>query len=373
MLLERHHEDRFRVYASALSSFTPSKDEAKARLRKLDILDTKKAIASVGGTSIDYSWLKGASETYQISSDIKDFILQEVPIVTVDFPNRNLHAFPFDEVSYFDPRFGQFIYKTFVGKPTFADHNNKNFIEAKGVHFDSSLRYVPGWDVWKIFVLLGYDRTKDSALARQIEKGQRRSYSMGAWVSYFLNSLTGKLSNGTQPLKYPKGTVHDGKLSYDNCSGCEYFECLIRTTKVKTIGGDVPIEDIKVGDTLLDERGNPIKVARTFSNGMKKVVDLQDMQGNVMATCTQEHSWLTVDGKVKKVKDFAYSGEDIVCGAGLKRLVVASTSRDLPTHDLHVDSPTNLYQLSNGLVTHNTSSVIGPADVSAESHQIWYF
>jgi len=131
MLLERHHEDRFRVYASALSSFTPSKDEAKARLRKLDILDTKKAIASVGGTSIDYSWLKGASETYQISSDIKDFILQEVPIVTVDFPNRNLHAFSFDEVSYFDPRFGQSIYKSFEGKPLLADTINKNLKEPK--------------------------------------------------------------------------------------------------------------------------------------------------------------------------------------------------------------------------------------------------
>lgn len=225
MLLERHHSDRFRVYASAaLSDFPKTPDLAKERIRKIEILDQKKAIAKVNGSSLDYSWLKGASETYQISPDIKDYILSEIPIVTVDFPNRNLHAFPFDEVSYFDPRFGQFIYKTFVGKPTFADHNNKVFTEAKGVHFDSSLRYVPKWDVWKIFVLLGYDRTKDSSLARQIEKGQRRSYSMGSWVSYFLNSITGQLSNGSQPLKYPKGSVHNGTLSYDNCSGCEYFE-----------------------------------------------------------------------------------------------------------------------------------------------------
>lgn len=225
MLLERHHENRFKVYASAaLSDFPKTPDDAKCRLRKIEDIDRKRTVAKVGNNIIDYSWLKGASETYQISNNIKDFCIQEVPIVTVDFPNRNLHSFPFDEVSYFDPRFGQFIYKTFVGKPTFADHNNKNFIEAKGVHFDSSLRYVPGWDVWKIYVLLGYDRTKDTALARQIEKGQRRSYSMGAWVSFFLNSLTGQLSNGSQPLKYPKGTVHNGKLSYDQCSGVEFFE-----------------------------------------------------------------------------------------------------------------------------------------------------
>ena len=181
-------------------------------------------MANVGEHTIDYSWLKGASETYQISDDINAYCITEVPIVTVGYPNRNLHCFPFSEVSYFDPRFGTFVYKTFVGKPAFADHCNKNFTEAKGIHFDSSLRYVPGWDVWKIYVLLGYDRTKDSSLVRQIEKGQRRSYSMGAWVSYFLSSINGQLVNGTQTLKYPSGTVHDGVLAYSQCSGVEFFE-----------------------------------------------------------------------------------------------------------------------------------------------------
>jgi len=173
---------------------------------------------------IDYSWLKGASETYQISADIKDYILTEVPIVTVDIPNRNLHSFPYEEVTYFDPRFGTFIYNTFVGKPVYADHNNKNFTEAKGLHFDSVMRKVPNWNVWKIYVLVGYDRSKDQALTRKIEAGQRRGYSMGAWVSFFINSITGQVSNGTQPLKYPKGTVFGGKLSYDHCTGVEYFE-----------------------------------------------------------------------------------------------------------------------------------------------------
>jgi len=353
---ERHHAARFPVYASA-PSFAQTTDEAKERIRRVDNVDKKRTVATVNGTTIDYSWLKGASETYQISSDINDFVITEVPIVTIGYPNRNLHCFPFSEASYFDPRFGTFVYKTFVGKPAFADHCfpagtqisvkgglreiqdikvgdavytdklrlqkvtevfkngkrflttvlfgenqtieatsnhpfgikdgdgivffpvedlragdllavligdeieflpitdilrnvreddvynfeveedhtyiaegvvvhncNKNFVEAKGIHFDSSLRYVPAWDVWKIYVLLGYDRTKDSALARQIEKGQRRSYSMGAWVSVFLNSLTGQLSNGTQPLKYPKGSTHNGILSYDNCCGVEFFE-----------------------------------------------------------------------------------------------------------------------------------------------------
>lgn len=225
MQLERHYSNRIKVYASAaLSDFPQTQNDAKQRFRKIDDVDRKRTTAKVGNSIIDYSWLKGASETYQISDNIKDYLLSEIPIVTVDFPNRNLHAFPFSEVTYFDPRFGNFVYKTFIGKPTFSDHNNKNFVEAKGVHFDASLRYVPQWDVWKIYVLLGYDRTKDSTLVRQIEKGQRRSYSMGAWVSYFLSSLTGQISNSDKPLKYPKGSVYNGKLNYDNCSGVEFFE-----------------------------------------------------------------------------------------------------------------------------------------------------
>ena len=222
LLDNRHHAGRVPVFASA--PFTSTVDATKAMLRKVDDFNPKKAVAAVGGRTIDYSWLKGASETYQISDNIKDFLLTEVPIVTVGVPNRNLHSFPFEEVTYFDPRFGQFVYRTFVGKPAYANHENKDFVKAKGVHFDASLRKVPGWNIWKIYVLLGYDRSKDPTLANNIERGQRRGYSMGAWVSYFISSLTGQISNGSQPLKYPKGTVHDGVLSYDHCTGCEYFE-----------------------------------------------------------------------------------------------------------------------------------------------------
>lgn len=218
----RHHADRFQVHAS--SFWSEKKSDYQDMVRRVDRHDRRRALAHVGGRDISYSWLKGASETYQISPDIRDYILTEVPIVTVDIPNRNLHCFPKDEVSYFDPRFGNYIYNTFIGKPTYADHNNKVYTEAKGVHFDSSIRRVPNWNVYKIYVLLGYDRTKDAALARQIERGQRRSYSMGAWVSYFINSITAQISNATQAARYPKGSVHNGVLSYDNCSGVEYFE-----------------------------------------------------------------------------------------------------------------------------------------------------
>jgi len=181
-------------------------------------------MAEINGRNIGYNWLKGASETYNISPDIKDYLIFEIPAVTVDIPNRNMHCFPYEEISYFDPRFGRFVYETFVGKPAFADHVNKNPIEAKGIHFDAMLRKVPGWDVWKIYTLVGFDRTKDPALVKRMERGERRSFSMGCWVSYFLNSITGQIENGSQALKYPKGTLHNGVLSFLNCIGCDFFE-----------------------------------------------------------------------------------------------------------------------------------------------------
>jgi len=373
ILENRHHSNRVPVYASTFSS---DKEVYRRSIRKLEILDKKRTIAQVNGRNINYAWLKGASETYNISPDVKDYLWTECGIVTCGIPNRNMHCFPYEEVTYFDPRFGNFVYNTFVGKPTYADHKNKVPGDAKGIHFDAAIRKVPGWDIWKIYVLLGYDRTKDSALVKQIERGQRRAYSMGCWVSYFLNSITGQISNASQAAKYPKGTVHDGVLSFDQCVGCEFFECLVGGTQVLTSKGSVPIESVQIGDMVFDEFGKHIKVKRIFQNGHKTVADLTLSDGTVLASCTEEHRWQIEDGSVKKVKDFSASEKVTVIKNGICQHVTVSygnNSRVEPTYDIHVDSNTNLYLLANGAVTHNTSSVEGPADVTAESHQLWYF
>ncbi len=68
-------------------------------------------------SDIDVSWLAAAADTYDISGDPRDYVLTDVPIVTVDFPNRNMQAFPYEEVAYFDPLYGKFVYSTFNAKP----------------------------------------------------------------------------------------------------------------------------------------------------------------------------------------------------------------------------------------------------------------
>ena len=133
---------------------------------------------------IDYSWLPLCSDTYKISPNIQDYVFVEVPIITSGIPNRNCQAFDFLEISSWDVNQGSAVYKTFVGKPTYTNHKNNTIPHlAKGAHFDSTLVYVPKYDLHKINVLLGFDKVKDPGLCEAIlaSKGVN-GYSMGAMV-----------------------------------------------------------------------------------------------------------------------------------------------------------------------------------------------
>ena len=176
---------------------------------------------------LDVGWLPAAAETYQISSDIRDYIIVDIPSVTIDIPNRNLQAFPYEEVSFFDSMQGSLVYQTFNGRPTHIDHKNQNPLEAKGVHFDSTLQYVPAYNVWKIRTLAGFDRTKDAKLVADILSGRRNGYSMGALVQNFVCSNCGEVEVIKKPCRcmaMGKGSVIDGRLVYQLCAGVQFFE-----------------------------------------------------------------------------------------------------------------------------------------------------
>jgi len=176
---------------------------------------------------IDVSWLAAAADTYHISADINDYVIVDIPSVTIDIPNRNLQAFPYEEVSYFDNMQGSLVYQTFVGRPTHIDHQNSNPVEAKGVHFDAALQYVPKYNVWKIRTLAGFDRTKDHKLVADILSGRSNGYSMGALVQNFVCSNCGKVETVKNPCRcmaMGKGSIIDGRLVYQLCAGVQYFE-----------------------------------------------------------------------------------------------------------------------------------------------------
>ena len=187
------------------------------------------ATSSVNGINrdIDISWLKAASDSYDISPNINDYILVQVPLVTSDIPNRNLQAFAYEELTYFDPMYGNLVYKTFIGKPTHKEHDNIDCKKAKGVNFDSVLVPVPKYGIWKVMVLSGFDRTKDPDLARSILSGERNSYSMGALVDNLVCSICGKVvdpKNLCPHMKMGKGEVFNGRLIYELACGVNFIE-----------------------------------------------------------------------------------------------------------------------------------------------------
>jgi len=180
---------------------------------------------------VDISWLPGASISYDISSNIKDYVIVPLPIITSDIPNRNTQAWPYNELMYFDPVFGKFIYKTFVGKPNHIEHENKDPKQAKGVILDSSFHFIPKYNVGKIVILAAWDRSKDPHLVKQILSKQRNSYSMGCWVNQFVcgvcNTPYGNDFNACKHQMNPMNPlteVTEEHINYMNCYGCNFFE-----------------------------------------------------------------------------------------------------------------------------------------------------
>lgn len=181
--------------------------------------------------TLDISWLPMAAEQYQISPNIQDYVINEIPIVTVGCPNRNLDEFPYEEVTSFNPEIGRLVYQTFIGKPTHMDHDNRDPRKAKGVHFDSFLQKQADGR-YKIVVLAGWDRTKDKDLANSILKRDRTGFSMGALVSYTQCSYpgcpeispNGKIACSHQDYGRGKGRILQGQLIYERCYRVNFIE-----------------------------------------------------------------------------------------------------------------------------------------------------
>jgi hypothetical protein len=180
---------------------------------------------------IDVSWLPLAAEKYNISADIRDYVINEIPIVTVDVPNRNLDAFPFEAVTAFNPEIGRIAYQTFIGKPTHRDHDNKDIRKARGVHFDASMEKLAD-GMYKIVVLAGWDRTKDAQLVSDMLSGRRTGFSMGAFVGHTecsfpgckQTSPNGRIACSHQQYGKGKGQIVNGQLIYELCHNINYIE-----------------------------------------------------------------------------------------------------------------------------------------------------
>lgn len=100
--------------------------------------------------------------------------------------------------------------------------------------------------------------------------------------------------------------------------------CISAGTLVLTDKGSIPIEDIKVGDRVYDENGNPIRVLKTFANGKKPVVALKHRSWT-KAKCTLNHVWLTKNSSKPK--------------QGIQQKAVFDFVRDTQIRQVYIKAP----------------------------------
>jgi len=211
---------------------------------------TRIATAKNPEKPIDISWLPFCAEQYQISPNIEDYVLVEVPIVVADVPNRNLDAFPYTELTAWRTANSRPAYGTFVGKPVHQDHDNLDDTKAKGVIFDASL--VPFRDRYHVKILKGFDRSKDPKLAKLVQERNRIGHSMGALVEQTECSIPNCrfISDGTETCKHINGGAGKGQLITVDGAKHLAYELMRDFYYIESSSVDDPAYIVALSDTV---------------------------------------------------------------------------------------------------------------------------
>lgn len=195
----------------------------------------KHIMTGAGDYTLDVnSWLPASAEIYNISPNLSDYILIPVPSIITDLPNTNGDSVSLDELIRFDPKYGRLAYRSWKGKPTHVEHQNKVLSQAKGVIFDVILQPITTHrgTHHKCVKLLGYDRTKDPQLCNDILANKINTYSMGFYFKAYTCSICGTrvgpsgvgMCAHTQPKRKTYKTL-DNRLAFRKCEIIEGFEC----------------------------------------------------------------------------------------------------------------------------------------------------
>lgn len=183
-------------------------------------------------------WVKAASSIYKTSPDLSDYFIVPTIIMPSDLPNRNGTAFPRKELARFDPEMGRLKYQGWIGKPVYHDHKNSNYDTALGMVIDAYMKPMKSkGDLWKVISLMAIDRTKNPGISNSILAGNRRTYSMGAWVQKYKCSVCGCVGEVKKGMKnkyeaMPCGHSHAG---LDRTGRMKTFP-LKRNSELSTLG-----------------------------------------------------------------------------------------------------------------------------------------
>ncbi|AWY08419.1 head maturation protease [Erwinia phage vB_EamM_Alexandra] len=213
-------------------------------MHKEDVSQTAKSIRvdpsrlgiQSGSFNLDVNvWLSKAAEQYNTSRNIRDYVIVPVPVNITELPNTNGDAFSLEEWLTFNPDQGRLAYQTFVGKPTFIEHNNKDYRQAMGMIFDSNLSKLQNFrgNHARLTLLLAFDRTRCQERCDRILSGELNTYSKGTTYKAYKCSICGQLvtprhRNFCSHTAFNKPTYLDGRtgrLVYRDCKMLTGFEC----------------------------------------------------------------------------------------------------------------------------------------------------
>ena len=150
-----------------------------------------------------------------------------------DIPNLNTECFPLKELTKWNLTQKCCMYKTWTGCPAHQDHIHDDPTIAKGIVLSSVLRPMKNvvGDIWKVVMLVAWDRNRDPALANDILNKKRSHYSIGAYTGDYSCSICGHLySNGEENGWCPhvnndrKLKVYNNMLAYWNVMDSCGFE-----------------------------------------------------------------------------------------------------------------------------------------------------
>lgn len=220
-------EERFASYAFSIAE-APAVDmhEAVARGDLPAMSDP-----GVKGLRLSTKWMPFAAEAYNVSPNLSDYVVVPVTIFLTDLPNTNLCAFPFDEMSKWNPKRGCISYETWRGMPTFVEHANKDHTKAKGMILDAMMRPAPEFvgNLYRVVLLSGWDRSRYPEVAGKMLTQQSAAFSMGAWVDdYECSACGGSMrAGGCQHMNRERGVIkrtEGNRLVYRMSRGVAGFE-----------------------------------------------------------------------------------------------------------------------------------------------------
>ena len=128
-----------------------------------------------------------------------------------------------------------------------------------------------------------------------------------------------------------------------------FNKCLDKRTKIQTPNGDKELQDLIIGDFVLNEEGKYVKVLDIYLNGVRKTFLYKFNSGKELR-CTPDHKILA--GELIKIDEVFKNKLDV----GGDFIISRCNPESINTMDIEVDSDSHIF-MANGIPVSNSHSI----------------